>query len=431
MDSEIAGLRSPSANGSGEAEPERSRARLRLHVPPHVPEPGKPPDFSYVPRFAAGAVERPDIDVPAQQTHPLAYQLIRVLDDDGTAVGAWDPKLPPETLRRGLRAMMLTRAYDDRMFRQQRQGKISFYMKCTGEEAIGVGQGFALAPDDMAFPYYRQQGLLIARGWPILDMMCECYSNSKDRLKGRQLPVLYSARQASVFSIAGNLGMQFPQAVGWAMASAIKGDHRIAASWIGEGSTAEPDFHHALTFASVYRAPVILNVVNNQWAISSHQEIAGGEAATFAARAIGFGLASLRVDGNDFLAVHGATQWAAERARNNHGATLIEMFTYRAAPHSTSDDPSRYRPEDEYQKWPYGDPVQRLAKHLIRLGEWSPERHTQLEAELVDHVREVGREAESYGTMQTGPHFSVKTMFEDVFKEMPWHLRRQRQELGV
>jgi 2-oxoisovalerate dehydrogenase E1 component alpha subunit len=431
MDTEISGLQPPSQSGSAETAPERDRPRLRLHVPPHLPDPGQPPSAGDVPRFAAGAVERPDIAVPAPQTHPLAYKLIRVLDDEGQAVGAWDPKLSPETLRRGLRAMLLTRAYDDRMFRQQRQGKISFYMKCTGEEAIGVAQAFALAPDDMLFPYYRQQGLLIARDWPILDMMCECYSNARDRLKGRQLPVLYSSKEASFFSLSGNLGTQFPQAVGWAMASAIKGDTRIAASWIGEGSTAEPDFHHALTFASVYRAPVILNVVNNQWAISSHQEIAGGEAATFAARAIGFGLACLRVDGNDFLAVYAATQWAAERARANHGATLIELFTYRAAPHSTSDDPARYRSEDEGQNWPYGDPIERLSRHLVRLGEWSPERHKQLEAELVDYVREVGREAESYGTMQTGPHFSVKTMFEDVFKEMPWHLRRQRQELGV
>ena len=122
MDSEISGLRSPAAPGSGDAGPERERPRLRLHVPKHVPEPDKPPDYSYVPRFAAGAVERPEIGVPAQETHPLAYQLIRVLDDEGAAVGAWDPKLSPETLRRGLRAMMLTRAYDDRMFRQQRQG---------------------------------------------------------------------------------------------------------------------------------------------------------------------------------------------------------------------------------------------------------------------------------------------------------------------
>jgi 2-oxoisovalerate dehydrogenase E1 component alpha subunit len=317
------------------------------------------------------------------------------------------------------------------MYRQQRQGKISFYMKCTGEEAIGVGQGMALAPDDMVFTTYRQQGLLLARGWPLLDMMCQCYSNARDRLKGRQLPVLYSSKQAAFFTISGNLGTQFPQAVGWAMASAYKRDRRIAAGWIGEGSTAEPDFHHALTFASVYRAPVVLNIVNNQWAISSHQEIAGGEAATFAARAIGFGLACLRVDGNDFLAVYAATQWAAERARANRGATLIELFTYRAAPHSTSDDPSRYRPEDEWRNWPYGDPIERLSRHLVRLGEWSPERHKQLESEVVDRVRETGREAESYGTMDSGPHFSAKTMFEDVFKEMPSHLRRQRQELGV
>ena len=404
---------------------------LRLHIPAHHGLPGGHADFSYFRLPPAGGVARPAVDCAARETHPLANEMIRVLDDGETAVGAWDPKLDPETLRRGLRAMMLTRAYDDRMYRAQRTGKTSFYMKCTGEEAIGVAQGMALAPDDMVFTTYRQQGLLIARGYPLLDMMCQCYSNARDHLKGRQLPVLYSSREASFFTISGNLGTQFPQAVGWAMASAYKHDRRIAAGWIGEGSTAEPDFHHALTFASVYRAPVILNIVNNQWAISSHQEIAGGEAATFAARAIGFGLACLRVDGNDFLAVYAATQWAAERARANRGATLIELFTYRAAPHSTSDDPSRYRPEDDWKNWPYGDPIERLSRHLVRLGEWSPERHKQLESEIVDQVRETGREAESYGTMDSGPHFSAKTMFEDVFKEMPGHLRRQRQQLGV
>ena len=429
MDTALTALDHGSSAISSDNKP--AAPRLELHIPAHHPAPGETPDFGDVPRFPAGTVERPEVTAPAQQTHSLADKLIRVLADDGAAVGAWDPKLSPETLRCGLQTMMLTRAYDDRMYRQQRQGKISFYMKCTGEEAIGVAQGMALAPDDMVFTTYRQQGLLIARGYPLLDMMCQCYSNARDRLKGRQLPVLYSSKEASFFTISGNLGTQFPQAVGWAMASAYKHDRRIAAGWIGEGSTAEPDFHHALTFASVYRAPVILNIVNNQWAISSHQEIAGGEAATFAARAIGFGLACLRVDGNDFLAVYAATQWAAERARANRGATLIELFTYRAAPHSTSDDPSRYRPENEWKNWPYGDPIERLSRHLVRLGEWSPERHKQLESEIVDQVRETGREAESYGTMDSGPHFSAKTMFEDVFKEMPAHLRRQRQQLGV
>jgi 2-oxoisovalerate dehydrogenase E1 component alpha subunit len=375
-------------------------------------------------------VGRPDIAVPARETHPLANTLIRVLDD-GVAVGEWDPRLDPDTLRAGLRAMMLTRAFDERMYRAQRTGKTSFYMKCTGEEAIAVAQAMALAPDDMVFPTYRQQGLLIARNYPIVDMMCQCYANSRDPLKGRQLPVLYSSREYSFFSLSGNLGTQFPQAVGWAMASAYKGDRRIAAGWIGEGATAEPDFHHALTFAAVYRAPVVLNVVNNQWAISSHQEIAGGDEATFAARAVGFGLASLRVDGNDFLAVYAATKWAAERARANHGATLIELFTYRAGSHSTSDDPTRYRPEDEPATWPLGDPVERLSHHLVQLGEWSPERQRTLDKELTDEVRAANREAEKSGTLDQGPQFSARTMFEDVYKEMPWHLRQQRQELGV
>src|SRR3974390_177253 len=164
-------------------------------------------------------------------------------------------------------------------------------------------------------------------------MMCQVYSNAKDPLKGRQLPIMYSSKEFGFFTVSGNLGTQFPQAVGWALASAYKNDDRIAVSFIGEGTTAEGDFHHALNFASVYRAPVILNVVNNQWAISSFQGIAGGEESTFASRAIGYGLPGLRVDGNDFLAVYAVAQWAADRARNNLGATLVELFTYRAEGH--------------------------------------------------------------------------------------------------
>ena len=231
--------------------------------------------------------------------------------------------------------MLKTRAYDARMMTMQRQGQTSFYMQCTGEEAVACGFQSALEKGDMNFPTYRQQGLLIAQDWPLVDMMCQVLSNEKDRMKGRQLPVLYSAREAGFFSISGNLGTQYVQAVGWAMASAIRGDTRIAAAWIGDGSTAESDFHAALVFASVYRPPVILNIVNNQWAISTSQTMAGGENATFAARAHGYGIPSLRVDGNDYLAVHAAASWAVQRARSNLGPTLIEWVTYRVAPHST------------------------------------------------------------------------------------------------
>lgn len=402
-----------------------------LHIPEPKVRPGERPDFSDLHIPPAGHLPRPAIDAPAADLRPYAYDLIRVLDDDSRAVGPWNPGLDVETLRKALRCMMLTRAYDDRMYKAQRQGKTSFYMKCTGEEGVAVAQALALAPDDMLFPTYRQQGLLIARGWPLVDMMNQVYSNAADRLKGRQMPVFYSSKEAGFFSISGNLGTQFSQAVGWAMASAYKGDRRLAAAWIGEGATAEGDFHHALTFAAVYKAPVILNVVNNQWAISSYSGIAGGEETTFAARAIGFGIPSLRVDGNDVLAVYAVTQWAAARARAHHGPTLIELFTYRADAHSTSDDPSKYRPADEGKKWPLGDPIERLKVHLIGLGEWSEERHVQLAAELAEDVKAAGRESESHGTLGKGPHHSPATMFDDVFKEMPPHLRRQRQQMGV
>ena len=209
----------------------------------------------------------------------------------GKAVGPWDPKLDPDTLRKMLTDMKTVRVFDDRMYRAQRQGKTSFYMKCTGEEAIAVAAATAMDPEDMHFPTYRQQGLLVARGYPLVTMMCQIYSNKGDPVKGRQLPIMYSDKKHGFFSISGNLGTQYPQAVGWAMASAIKGDSRICMGWIGDGATAEGDFHSAMTFAAVYQAPVILAVVNNQWAISSFSGIAGAEQATFASRAIGYGIA--------------------------------------------------------------------------------------------------------------------------------------------
>lgn len=406
------------------------RRTLSLHVPEPPSRPGQRGDYSHLRFSAAGELSKPAIDTdPSQITH-FTKALVRVLDDEGNAVGPWDPDLSPQALRSGLRAMLKTRAYDVRMTTMQRQGQTSFYMQSTGEEAIACAFQSALRKGDMNFPTYRQQGLLIAQDWPVVDMMCQVLSNEKDRMKGRQLPVFYSAREAGFFSISGNLGTQYVQAVGWAMASAIRGEPKIAAAWIGDGATAESDFHAALVFASVYRPPVILNVVNNQWAISTNQALAAGEHATFAARALGFGIAALRVDGNDYLAVNAAACWAAERARRNLGPTLIEWVTYRVAPHSTSDDPSKYRPRDDQGAWPLGDPIDRLKNHLIRRGEWSEERHVQLKAELDAEIGDAAREARSYGTLHEGRRPSPATIFEDVYKDVPWHLRDERQQMG-
>src|SRR5438067_1744648 len=406
-----------------------NRPKLALHVPEPPMRPGDKPDFSFLQIPAAGSAPRPDTAAPASETYPLADTIVRVLDEEHQAVGPWAPRIAPDVLRKMLRDMVTVRTFDDRMYRAQRQGKTSFYMKCTGEEAIAVAAGAALPADDMHFPTYRQQGLLVSRGYPLADMMCQVYSNSGDKLKGRQLPVMFASKAHGFFTISGNLGTQYPQAVGWAMGAAIKGDSRIAVGWIGEGATAEGDFHAALTFASVYNAPVILAVVNNQWAISSFSGIAGGEKATFASRAKGYGIAGLRVDGNDALAVYSAFVWAADRARCNNGPTLIDVCTYRAAAHSTSDDPSGYRPADEPKAWPLGDPVERLRAHLIVIGEWDEERDVAMREECTAEVRAAQREAEKKGTLATTsldfPH-DVRTMFEDVFEEMPWHLREQQ-----
>jgi 2-oxoisovalerate dehydrogenase E1 component alpha subunit len=409
----------------------RMNPKSRLHVPSPPARPGQPPDFSYVQLTPAGALARPEPNARLMELGTLATGLIRVLDEQHRAVGPWDPHLDAHELQLGLRYMLLTRLFDDRMQKIQRQGRMSFYMKSTGEEAVSVAAAMALEPADMLFPAYRNQGLQFVRGQPLVALMCQLLSNTGDMCKGRQLPVMYHSAKARLFSISGNLATQFPQAVGWAMAAAIKGEDHIAATWTGEGSTAEADFHYALLFASVYRAPVILNVVNNQWAISTFQGFAGGEQSSFAARGPGYGIPGLRVDGNDFLAVYAATQWAAARARTGTGATLIELVTYRASAHSTSDDPARYRPKDDYEKWPLGDPLERLKQHLILKGDWSEERHSALSQELDDMISQAWKEAVTFGTLTDGPRLNADQMFEDVFKEVPAHLREQREQLHI
>src|SRR5260370_24865140 len=259
----------------------RINRHSRLSLPHPPARPGEAPDFSYVQLSPAGAVPRPDVNARARDIESLSVDLVRVLEDAGDAGGPWHPHLDPAELQIGLRHMLITRLFDDRMQRNQRAGKISFYIRSLGEEAVSVAQCMALRPGDMLLPSYRNQGLQIARGIPLVDLMNQTLSNTRDMCKGRQLPVMYHSKAGNIFSISGNLATQFPQAVGWAMAAAIKGEDHLAAGWIGEGSSAEADFHHALLFASVYPAPVILNVVNNQWAVSTFQGYAAAHHPSF------------------------------------------------------------------------------------------------------------------------------------------------------
>jgi 2-oxoisovalerate dehydrogenase E1 component alpha subunit len=199
-------------------------------------------------------------------------------------------------------------------------------------------------------------------------------------------------------------------------------------TWIGDGTAAQGDFHYALNFASVFRPPVVLHVVDNQWAISTHRNLATG-GVTFAGRADAYRMPGLRVDGNDFLAVHAAEAWAVERARRGGGPTLVELVTYRRDAHSTSDDPSQYRPANEAEHWPGGDPIERLKQHLVVLGEWSEKLHAELDAAIEREVAVTFQQAESFGTVATGLGHSTDALFENVYAGLPSHLQRQRTEL--
>jgi 2-oxoisovalerate dehydrogenase E1 component alpha subunit len=411
---------------------------MRLHVPEPSARPGEDPDFSFLIVPPVDEAPRPPIDAPAPDTYDLSLALIRVLDDEGRPGGHWDPGLGPDTLRDALGHMITTRLLEEQFMLLQRQGKAAFAMRSMGEEAVAVSAAMAVGVDspgygpglDMHFPTYRQAGILVANGHSLVEMTCQILSNEGDRLKGAQLPVLHSVPECGYFSISGNLATQLPQAVGWAMAGAIQHKRILGVGWTGEGATAENDFHSALVFASVYQPPTIINVVNNQWAISSFQGIAGGTHASFAQRGVGYGIATLRVDGNDFLAGYAATRWATERARSGFGPTLVEWVTYRAASHSSSDDPSKYRPIEAAKAWPLGDPIDRLAGHLLGAGHLTLNDVEAMRSECRQKVFEVVAEAESMGTLASGPPLSPVDMFRHVYAEMPAHLVEQRQELG-
>ncbi|MFC3302209.1 thiamine pyrophosphate-dependent enzyme [Parvularcula lutaonensis] len=401
-----------------------------FRVPKPPARPGETPDFSGINLGEPGKLPLLDAEAPVEAFEPFHHDLLRVLDMDGKAHGDWAGLVTDDDKKTALKAMIRTRAFDARMMRAQRQGKTSFYMQCLGEEAIAVGATLATRDGDMQFPTYRQQGILFAKGVDPEVMMNQIYSNRKDPLQGKQLPVLYSFKEYGFFTISGNLGTQWPQAVGWAMASAIKNDDKIAVAYIGDGATAEGDWHQGNLFASVYRAPVLLCVVNNQWAISTTAAFAGADKNTFAARMASYGLPALRVDGNDLLAVLAACRLSAQRARAGLGAVGIEFLTYRRGAHSTSDDPTKYRAKEEVEGWPLGDPIDRLKQHMIVTGLMTADEIDTLEKDAETEMREAENRAEENGLVHAGQGAEPAAMFEGVYAEMPGRLREQMKEAG-
>ncbi len=402
---------------------------IPLHIPDAPFRPGDSPNFEKW-TWTPEDFTKPELDCDSEATEEHAKGLIRVLDDNGMASGMWDPKLSYEVILQGLEHMVRLRIFDDRMLKMQRTGKLSFYMQSLGEECVAIAQTMALKEQDWIFPTYRQPGAQFVRGRSMVSMICHCIGNVEDNVKGRQMPVHYTYKDGRYISVSSPVGTQFSQSIGVAMASKYKSLDEVTITWIGDGASAEGDYHYGLNFASVFKAPVILNVVNNHWAISTHYNIASGK-TNFASRGLAYGIPCFRVDGNDFLALYSVTKWARERAALGLGATHIEILTYRAGAHSSSDDPSRYRPANEHEFWPGGDPIERLKNHLIKNYEWSEQAQMDLEKKIDSEVVAAYKEAVKYGDLANGPYPSSDTIFTEVYETVPWHLQEQWDEMKL
>ena len=348
--------------------------------------------------------------------------LLRVIGDDGSANPQLDPKLSPSDAVRLYRLMLMERILDNRMLGLQRQGRIGFYGPSVGQEATIVAPAMALEGNDWIFPQYREPGAALARGMPLLDLVNQFMGNAADAVHGRQMPCHYVFRNGNFMSISSCVGTQIPLAVGAAWAAKIRGDRVVTLVYFGDGGTSTSDFHAGMNFAGVFRAPTVFVCNNNRWAISL--PVARQTASeTIAQKALAYGFDGVRVDGNDALAVYRATRDAVRRARAGGGPTLIECVTYRLGPHSSSDDPSRYRDEREVEAWWRHDPLTVYQSYLRHLGIWTEEFEADLEKAIGEEITEAVRQAE------TNPPPPVETLFGDVYFQMPPHIEEQLEDL--
>lgn len=352
----------------------------------------------------------------------LAPGVWRVMRDDGTLDPAHDPKLTDEEVIALYTAMVRVRTLDDRLVTLQRQGRIGFHIGSLGEEASILGSAFAMRDNDWIFPCYREFGAALWRGMPLQRYMDNMFGNENDPAKGRQMPDHYTYRDAKFGSVSSPIGTQMPQAVGFAWAAKMNKEDLVALVYFGDGATSSSEFHNGMNFAGVFKTPVVFFCRNNGWAISVPTERQTAS-ATFADKAIAYGMPAIRCDGNDIFAVVAATREAIARAARGEGPTMIEALTYRLSGHSTSDDPKAYRQEGAVEEWRRRDPIARLRRHLEARGLWTDARQAEIEKSIEAEIREAVEIAE-----KTAPP-ALETMFDDVYAELPWNLVEQREQL--
>ena len=317
--------------------------------------------------------------------------------------------------------MVLARTLDERGINLQRQGRIGFYAPMEGQEAAQVGCAWALSSKDWLVPAYRELAVALTRGVPLRQLVDQLYGSRADLTKGRQMPNHYGFAQYRFVTPSSPIGTQIIQAVGLALASRYKGEHVVAVPFFGDGATSSNDFHAGLNFAGVYRAPVVFFCQNNQWAISLPRA-RQTRSATLAMKADAYGFPGVQVDGNDFRAVYRAVREARERALKGEGPTLVEAVTYRMGPHSTSDDPGRYRSNEELAQWKRRDPIERLRLQLAQEGHLTEAEFEQMQEEARAEVARTIREAE------VEPPPDPESLFDDVYRVPPPSLVEEREE---
>lgn len=372
----------------------------------------------------------------ALRTGPFAYfdgddvakarGLFQLVREDGTAVDqAALASLDRDLARRLFEGMVRIRVTDARMMALQRQGRIGFYGEAVGQEAAVVGSAAASKPDDWIVPALREAGVGLFRGMTLDSYIAQIFGNAADPTKGRQMPCHPCDREHHYVVMSSCVSTQIPHAVGIAMGMKIAGDRgRCCFGYMGDGGTSEGDFHVALNFAGVTKAPVVLICQNNQWAISTPGTVQSA-AETIALKGVGYGVEAIRADGNDVLAVHAAVSYAAEKARRGDGPTFVELLTYRVSAHSSSDDPSRYRDEKVTEVWRgQRDPIRRLETYLLERGWLEAGEREALAAQLETDVRDAIARQEAVGAP------ALETLIDDVFEEPTWLLREQMAQVA-
>jgi pyruvate dehydrogenase E1 component alpha subunit len=351
--------------------------------------------------------------MPMKVIETFKVERLQILDEEGNCDETLRPSLNNEQIKNLYRWMVLARAFDDKAFKLQREGRLGTYASILGQEAAQIGSAYALQPSDWMFPAFREPGASFVRGLP-MRMIFQYWAGDE---RGSQIP-----EDLNDYPITIPVSTQIPVAVGAALAAKTKGDAIAVMAYMGDGATSKGDFHEGLNFAGVFAAPVVFLCQNNQWAISvplSRQTAA----KTLAQKAIAYGFSGIQVDGNDVFAVYRAAHEALERARAGKGPTFIECLTYRLGDHTTADDASRYRSREEVEGWKQKDPIERLRKYMEKAGLWSKSYDQAVRAEAKEQVETAVHEEENF------PPPDPVDMFRFTYQELPMDLKEQMESL--